>query len=68
MVTSVLGENARKHILFDVLDGVPPTENESEDAIIFRKEIESDNRSLEYRAEELGLDNVLVEFTSGCEI
>lgn len=68
MESSILGDNARKNILFDVLDGIPPTENECEDAIIFRNEIENDNRTLEFRAEELGLDNVLVEFTSGCEI
>lgn len=64
MGNPVLDENDLKNILFDVLDGIPASENESEEAFLFRKEIEHDNKSMESRAEELGLRNVLVEFPS----
>ncbi len=64
MSISVLDENELKNILFDVLDGIPASDNESEEASEFRKEIEHDNKSMEYRAEELGLRNVLVEYPS----
>ena len=64
MGNPVLDENDLKNILFDVLDGVPASDNESEEAVLFRKEIEHDNKSMESRAEELGLRNVLVEFPS----
>lgn len=65
MGNPVLDENDLKEILFDVLDGVPASENESAEAFEFRKEIEHDIKSMEFRAEELGLKNVLVEFPSG---
>ena len=64
MGNPVLEENDLKNILFDVLDGVPASENESDEAYQFRKEIENDNISMEFRAEELGLKNVLREFPS----
>ena len=68
MATSVLDDTKRKYILFDVLDGVPAPENESEEAHQFRKEIEHDDISLKFRAEELGMENVLLEFSSSGEI
>ena len=64
MGTSVLDSNSRKSILFDVVDGIPASDNESQEAALFRKEIEKDNRLLEFQAEELGLGNVLFEFAS----
>tara|TARA_Y100001968_G_scaffold305589_1_gene321585 strand:+ start:552 stop:752 length:201 start_codon:yes stop_codon:yes gene_type:complete len=64
MGNPVLDENDLKNILFDVLDGVPALQNESEEASEFRKEIEQNNQIMEYRAEELGLKNVLQEFPS----
>ena len=64
MGTYVLDESELKKILFDVLDGIPASDNESEEASDFRKEIAHDNKSMEYRAEELGLKNVLVEYPS----
>ncbi len=64
MSNSLLGENDLKNILFDVLDGVPPSTTESKEAGEFRKEIEMDNRKMELRAEELGMKNVLFEFSS----
>tara|TARA_Y100001968_G_scaffold261844_1_gene249840 strand:- start:5010 stop:5210 length:201 start_codon:yes stop_codon:yes gene_type:complete len=62
MGNPVLDSNDLKNILFDVLDGVPASENESKEASVFREEIEKNNRSMEYRAEELGLKDVLDEF------
>ena len=62
MGSSVLDQNDLKNILFDVLDGVPPSGNESKEASDFREEIEKDDRSIEFRAEELGLKDVLDEF------
>ncbi len=64
MAASVLDENARKRILFDVVDGIPPSNNEPEEALEFRHQIEVDNQKLEYQAEELGFNNVLFEFQS----
>jgi len=68
METQTLHENDRKNILFDVLDGIPASENEKADALIFRKEIEHDDSTLRFRAEELGLENILLEFSSECEL
>tara|TARA_Y100001968_G_C19366607_1_gene722874 strand:- start:571 stop:771 length:201 start_codon:yes stop_codon:yes gene_type:complete len=64
MANRLLAENEFKNILFDVLDGIPASSNESEAASNFRSEIEKDNRTMEFRAEELGFKNVLFEFSS----
>ena len=64
MENSVLDESVKKNIIFDVLDGIPPSKDESEQAAEFRKEIEINNRNLVFRAEELGFGNVLFEFSS----
>ena len=64
MTSSTLDENTRRNILFDVVDGIPPSGNELEEAIIYRKEIETDNIKLEFRAEELGIHNPLFEYLS----
>ncbi len=60
----VLDENIRKNIIFDVIDGIPPSTQDCPEALEFRKEIEISNKNLEYRAEELGIDNPLFEFAS----
>tara|TARA_Y100001968_G_scaffold218310_1_gene200973 strand:+ start:765 stop:965 length:201 start_codon:yes stop_codon:yes gene_type:complete len=62
MGNPILEENDLKNILFDVLDGVPASGKESKEASDFRKEIENNHRSMEFRAEELGLKDVLDEF------
>ena len=59
-----LDANDLKNIIFDVLDGVPASGNETEEACDFRKEIEHDNKNMKFRAEELGLKNILLEFPS----
>ena len=64
MTKSHLGENDLKNILFDVLDGIPASSGEGKEASSFRSEIEKDHRKMEFRAEELGLKNVLFEFSS----
>ncbi len=64
MANEVLAEKDRQNIIFDVVDGIPPSENEPDEALTFRAKIESDNTVLEYSAEELGFTNVLFEFLS----
>jgi len=68
MTTSVLDDAACKTILFEVLDGIPPSPSESEEAIRFRKEIEHDDTNLMFKAQELGLENPLIEFLSSGEV
>ena len=68
MVTPTLDEAERKHIIFDVVDGIPASEDEREEALVFRREIEVDDTSLRFRAAELGIENILVDFSSECEI
>ncbi len=64
MANEVLPIKDRKNIIFDVVDGIPPSEDESEEFRSFRSQIESDNSILEYSAEELGFNNVLFEYLS----
>ena len=64
MANEVLAAIDRQHIIFDVVDGIPPTGDESDENISFRSQIESDNWMLEYSAEELGFNNVLFEYLS----
>ena len=64
MANEVLAEVDRKNIIFDVVDGIPLSGDESEDVKSFRSQIESDNAMLEYSAEELGFNNVLFEYLS----
>ena len=64
MANEVLAEIDRQHIIFDVVDGIPPSGDESDDVRSFRSQIESDNLMLEYLAEELGFNNVLFEYLS----
>ena len=64
MANEVLAKNVRQNIIFDVVDGVPATGDESDEIRSFRSQIESDNTMLEYSAEELGFNNVLFEYLS----
>ena len=64
MANEVLAEIERQNIIFDVVDGIPPSEDESAEIRSFRSQIESDNLLLEYSAEELGFNNVLFEYQS----
>ena len=64
MANEVLAEIERKNIIFDVVDGIPLSGDESDDVRCFRSQIESDNFLLEYSAEELGFNDVLFEYLS----
>ena len=64
MANEVLREIDRKNIIFDVVDGIPPSGDESYEIRSFRSQIESDALMLEYSAEELGFNNVLFEYLS----
>ena len=64
MANEVLREVDRKNIIFDVVDGIPASGDESDEIRSFRSQIESDNLMLEYSAEELGFNNVLFEYLS----
>ena len=64
MANKVLARKDRQNIIFDVVDGIPPSGDESEEIRSFRSQIESDSKILEYSAEELGFNNVLFEYLS----
>ena len=64
MANEVLREIDLQNIIFDVVDGIPASGDESAEIISFRSQIESDNVMLEYLAEELGFNNVLFEYLS----
>ena len=64
MANEVLNVKDRQTIIFDVVDGIPPSGDESDEIRSFRSKIESDNSMLEYSAEELGFNNVLFEYLS----
>ena len=54
---------SRKQILLEVLDGIPPSINETDENLIFRKNIESNNLALEKEAMSLGMSRGIIEFT-----
>ena len=62
MANEVLAKIDRQNIIFDVVDGIPPSGDETEEIRSFRSQIESDNLMLEFSAEELGFNNVLFEY------
>tara|TARA_B100001250_G_C19727924_1_gene756985 strand:+ start:418 stop:618 length:201 start_codon:yes stop_codon:yes gene_type:complete len=64
MANEVLPVQERQNIIFDVVDGIPPSGDEPSDVMSFRSQIESDNTILEFSAEELGFNNVLFEYLS----
>ena len=64
MASESLAKLDRQNIIFDVVDGIPPSGDETDDIRNFRSQIESDNLFLECSAEELGFNNVLFEYLS----
>ena len=64
MANEVLAEFEREKIIFDVVDGIPLSGDESDEIRSFRNQIEADHLMLEYSAEELGFNNVLFEYLS----
>jgi len=64
MANEVLPSHDRQSIIFDVVDGIPPSGDESDEVKSFRSQIESDNSLLEFSAEELCFNNVLFEYLS----
>ena len=64
MANEVLPGRDRQNIIFDVVDGIPLSGDETDEVRLFRSQIESDNSILEYSAEELGFNNVLFEYMS----
>ena len=53
----------RKSILFDVLDGIPLSGNESKAVMNYREYIEQSHLTLEEEAMKLGISRDVVEFT-----
>ena len=53
----------KKSILFDVIDGVPSSANESKEVMSYRKTIEQNNLCLEEEAMNLGISRDVIEFT-----
>ena len=53
----------KKKILFDVLDGIPPSTNEGKEVMNYRKAIEQNNQTLEEEAMKLGINRDIIEFT-----
>ena len=64
MANEVLPVKDRQNIIFDVVDGIPLSGDESAEVRTYRSQIESDSTFLEYAAEELGFNNVLFEYMS----
>tara|TARA_Y100001968_G_C19170538_1_gene625412 strand:- start:290 stop:478 length:189 start_codon:yes stop_codon:yes gene_type:complete len=53
----------RKSIIFDVLDGIPASGDESKAVINYRKDIEQSHLILEEEAMKLGISRDIIEFT-----
>ncbi len=53
----------RKSILYDVIDGIPPSSNETDEDLMYRKKIEENNLALEEEAMNLGISRNIIEFT-----
>ena len=64
MANEVLPKIDRQNVIFDVVDGIPLSGDESDEIRSFRSQIESDSMMLEFSAEELGFNNVLFEYLS----
>ena len=56
-------QQLKRNILFDVIDGIPPSTNESKEVMNYRKAIEQDNLNLEEEAMKLGISRDVIEFT-----
>ena len=53
----------KKSILFDVIDGIPPSGNESKRVANYRKDIEQSHLALDEEATRLGIVRDVIEFT-----
>ena len=53
----------RKSILFDVLDGIPLSGNESKAIMSYREDIEQSHLTLREEAMRLGISRNIIEFT-----
>ena len=53
----------KQSILFDVLNGIPPSGNEIKAVIDYRKDIEQSHLTLEEEAMRLGISRDVIEFT-----
>ena len=53
----------RKSILFDVIDGIPPSGNESKAVMNYRNDIEQSHLTLEEEAMRLWIIRDVIEFT-----
>ena len=53
----------KKSILYDVLDCIPSSGNESKEVLSYRKAIEQSNLILEKEAMNLGISRDIIEFT-----
>ena len=53
----------KKNILFDVIDGIPPSTNERKEVLTYRKLIEQNSLILEEEAMKLGISGYVNEFT-----
>ena len=53
----------KESILFDFLDGIPPSGNESKAVMNCRKDIEQSHLTLEEEAMKLGISGEVIEFT-----
>ena len=53
----------KKRILFDVIDGIPSSGNESREVIKYREAIEKNYLTLEEEALNLGISRNVIEFT-----
>ena len=53
----------KKRILFDVLDGIPPSKNETDEYLMYRQIIENSILAMEKEAIDLGINRNIVDFT-----
>tara|TARA_B100000214_G_C23557632_1_gene441366 strand:- start:126 stop:314 length:189 start_codon:yes stop_codon:yes gene_type:complete len=53
----------KKKILFDVLDGIPPSTDEHTEVLAYRKLIEQNSFILKEEAMKLGIRSDVIEFT-----
>ena len=53
----------RESILYDVIDGIPSSNNETDEDLMYRKKIEENNLALKEEAMNLGISRDIIEFT-----
>ena len=59
----ILKDLTFRSIFFDVIDGIPPSGNESKRVMNHRKDIEQSHLTLEEEAMKLGISRDVIEFT-----